>query len=65
MIRVFSMAAVIITMVGAAFAQTEPPRPGHFGAAPRQSGPVTPGTATVPGPTYPNRAKKSLDSPNR
>jgi hypothetical protein len=65
MIRIFGIAAVVITVASSAFAQSEPPRPGRFGAAPRQSGPVTPGTATVPGPTFPNRAKKSLDSPNR
>jgi len=64
MIRLITIAALAAAIAAPAFAQ-EPPRPGRFGAAPRQSGPVTPGTATVPGPTYPNRAKKSLDSANR
>jgi len=64
MIRLITIAALAAAIAAPAFAQ-EPPRPGRFGAAPRQSGPVTPGTATVPGPTYPNRAKKSLDSATR
>ena len=66
MTKVFGIAALAIVMAAPAFAQiAQPPTyPGPF-AAPRQSGPVTPGTATVPGPTFPNRAEKALDSPNR
>jgi hypothetical protein len=63
MMRVLGLAAVAIVVAAPAFAQIAPPYPGPF-AAPRQSGPVTPGTATVPSPTYPNRAQKSLDSAN-
>jgi hypothetical protein len=62
--RVLGIAAVAIVAAAPAFAQIAlPEHPGPF-AAPRQSGPVTPGTATVPSPTYPNRAQKSLDSAN-
>ena len=65
MTKVFGIAVLAIVVAGPAFAQiAPPPYPGPF-AAPRQSGPVTPGTATVPGPTFPNRAEKALDSPNR
>ena len=65
MIKVFAIAALAIVVAAPAFAQIAPtPYWGPF-AAPRQSGPVAPGTATVPGPTFPNRAQKSLDSPNR
>jgi hypothetical protein len=65
MVKVFGIAAIAITMAGPAFAQTVPPPYWGPFAAPRQSGPVAPGTATVPGPTFPNRAEKSLDSSNR
>jgi hypothetical protein len=64
MIKVFGIAALAIVVTAPAFAQIAPtPYWGPF-ATPRQSGPVTPGTATVPGPLYPNRAQKSLDSAN-
>jgi hypothetical protein len=65
MVRLIGIAALAIVAAAPAFAQiAPPPYPGPF-AAPRQSGPVAPGTATVPGPTFPDRAQKALDRPNR
>ena len=65
MVKVFCIAALAIVVAAPAFAQIAPPPYWGPFATPRQSGPVAPGTATVLGPTYPNRAEKSLDSANK
>ena len=54
--------ALVITVP--VFVQTVPPPGGVIGAGPRQTGPVVPGTSTVPGPVFPSMAQKSLDSPS-
>jgi hypothetical protein len=64
MIKILGIAALAIVVTAPAFAQIAPTPYWGWGpfATPRQSGPVASGTATVPGPRYPNRAQKSLDS---
>ena len=64
MIKLLAIAALAAAVAAPAFAQIVPAPWRGFGAAPRQDGPVLHGTATVPGPTFPNRAAKSLDTPS-
>ena len=78
MIKLLTIAALAAVVAAPAFAQTVPSTPleitvpvfvqtipppgGVIGAGPRQTGPVLPGTSTVPGPVFPSMAQKSLDS---
>jgi hypothetical protein len=77
MIKLITIAALAAAVATPAFAQTVPSNPlvitvpvpvtppgGVIGAGPRQTGPVLPGTSTVPGPVFPSMAQKALDSPS-
>jgi hypothetical protein len=65
MIKLFANVALAAVVAAPAFAQTAPPPYWYPYAAPRQSEPAAPGTATVPGPTFPSRAQKALDTANK
>lgn len=61
MFRIIGIAALAAVMAIPAQAQT---RRDPIGATRRQAEPVAPGTSSVPGRAYPNRAQKALESPS-